>query len=289
MKKVISIILVLCMVFPFAGCAFAEEAEAAAFTTVKIPFPDDIEDRNSWRTVARYKDTKEPITLSMYYNDSVFATIPTENKNREIEAFIPEELVFTDIDDTNPDFFNIKQLSRTGVIKGNDKGEANINDNVTRAEAVAMILRFLGLNQVAMQGTVRIFDDVTSDKWYYREVLSAYNYGLVKGDSEKTFSPERDVTREEITVMVVRALQYAGLRCPPREIENIADADSVSEWAKEAYELIGSNYVSDYDNENPESPVRMLNPQKPATRGEVAYILNNTRGVCQMYPSEAAT
>ena len=91
MKKVISIILVLCMVFPFTGCAFAEEAHAAAFTTVKIPFPDDIEDRNSWRTVARYKDTKEPITLSMYYNDSVFATIPTENKNREIEAFIPEE------------------------------------------------------------------------------------------------------------------------------------------------------------------------------------------------------
>ena len=238
MKKLISIILVLCMMIPFAGCAFAEEAHAAAFTTVKIPFPDDIEDRNSWLTRARYKDSGEVIPLSMSYDGGVYATIPTENADRAIEAFVPEEIEFADNDNTNSDFHNIRMLSRVGVIKGNEKGEANINDNVTRAEAVAMVMRFLGLNKVAMQGAVRVFDDVTSDKWYYREVLSAYHYGLVKGDSEKTFSPERDVTREEITVMIARALQYAGLRCSKSTAENYADKDKISDWAKEAYVMI---------------------------------------------------
>lgn len=288
MKKVISIILALCMVFPFTGCAFAEEVEAAAFTTVKIPFPDNIENRNSWLTRARYKDTGEVIPLSMSYDGGVYATIPVENKYRELEAFVPEKVEFADYDSSNPDFHDVTMLSRVGVIKGNEKGEANINDNVTRAEAVAMVMGFVGLNKIAMQSTVRVFDDVTSDKWYYREVLSAYHYGLVKGDSENTFSPERDVTREEITVMIARALQYANLRCSRSTETNYADSDKISDWAKEAYELIGRNLASDYDDTDKDNPVRLLNPQKAATRADVAYILNNAQDDCQMYPSELA-
>ncbi len=288
MKKIISCILVLCMILPFSSCAFADEVEAATFTTVKISFPDDIENRNSWLTRARYKDTGEVIPLSMTYHNDVYATIPVENKDREIEAFVPEEIEFTDYDASNPDFHNVTMLSRVGVIRGNEKGEANINDNVTRAEAVAMVMRFLGLNKVAMQGTVRIFDDVTGDKWYYREVLSAYNYGLVKGDSEKTFSPERNVTREEITVMVARALEYADLRCSKSQVTNYADIDNISDWAKDAYDYIGQNLASDYENSDPENPVRLLNPQKAATRGDIAYILNNVQDDCQLYASELA-
>ncbi len=297
MKKVISFILVLCMVLSLSGSVLAEDAGSGAgypyssgkwFTTVKIPFPDTIEDRNSWLTRARYKDSGEVIPLSMSYNGSVYATVPIENANREIEAFVPEEIQFADNDDSDSNFHDFRMLSRVGVIKGNEKGEANIYDNVTRAEAVAMVLRFLGLNKVAMQGTVRIFDDVTSDKWYYREVLSAYNYGLIKGDSEKTFSPERDVTREEITVMVARALEYANLRCSKSSVTNYADEDKISDWAKDAYEFIGQNIVSDYDNTDLDNPVRILNPQKAATRADVAYILNNAQDDCQLYASELA-
>ena len=264
------------------------ELQTATFVKVKIPFPDTIEDRNSWLTRARYKDSGEVIPLSMAFRGNVYATIPIENKDREIEAFVPEALTFTDVDDSNPDFHEFKMLSRVGVIRGNDKGEANIYDNVTRAEAVTMIMRFVGLNNVAMQGAVRVFDDVTSDKWYYRDVLSAYHYGLVKGDSETTFSPERDVTREEITVMIARALQYAGLRCSQSTVTNYADEDKISDWAKEAYALIGQNIVSDYDMDNGDDPVRILDPQKAATRADVAYILNNTQDDCQMYASELA-
>lgn len=261
---------------------------SSPFAKINIPFPDTINDRDSWLTYARYKDTGEVIPLSVVYNGRLYATVPQENKDREIEAFVPEEVRFTDDDSSNPDFHNFKMLSRVGVIKGNEKGEANINHNVTRAEAVAMVMRFSGLNKIAMQGTVRVFDDVTADKWYYREVLSAYHYGLIKGDSERVFSPQRNVTREEITVMIARALQYAGLRCSESSVTNYADEDKISYWAKDAYESLGQNIVSDYDNTDADNPVRLLNPHKPATRKDVAYILNNTRNDCQIYPSQLA-
>ena len=44
--------------------------------------------------------------------------------------------------------------------------------------------------------------------------------------------------------------------------------------------------MSDYDNTDPDNPVRILNPQKAATRADVAYILNNTQDDCQLYASE---
>ncbi len=294
MKKTISVILVLCMILSFTSLVFAEDAmctgypKAPRFVKVKIPFTGDPNDNGLWRTYARYKDTKEPITLSMIYDNSICATIPAENQEREIEAFLPQYAAFTDIDDTNPDFHHVKMLSQTGVIKGNDKGEANIYDNVTRAEAVAMVMRFIGLENTQTPDLKLRFDDVKSDDWFYSVVMNAFHRGIVKGDSERTFSPNRDITREEITVMVARALQYADLRCSKSQAENNADKHKISDWAKDAYEYIGRNFASDADTTDPENPVRLLNPQKAATRGDVAYILNNTQRDCQLYSSDLA-
>ncbi len=297
MKKMISFMLVICMVLSLTSCVFAEQAGSGDgypshvtknFTVVKIPFPDTIESHQSWLTRARYKDTQEVIPLSMFYNGYVFATIPVQNKNKEIEAFVPEEITFTDYDASNPDFHDVKMLSRVGVIRGNEKGEANINDNVTRAEATAMVMRFMGLENMPEAHAIVNFKDVRKYDWFYPTIMSAYKCGIIKGDSENTFSPNRDVTREEITVMVARALQFANLRCSKSQLVNNADVDKISGWATDAYEYIGRNIVSDYDNTDPDNPVRVLNPQKAATRANIAYILNNTQDDCQMYASDLA-
>ena len=64
--------------------------------------------------------------------------------------------------------------------------------------------------------------------------------------------------------------------------------DIVSQWAKEAYTYIGSSYISDYDDTDFENPVRILNPQKYATRYDLAYMLRNVKQLCQVYPSDEA-
>ncbi len=283
MKKILSLILVLCLVL--SCCVFAEGTEET-FVTVKIPFPDSIKDNDSWRTVARYKDSGQAITLSTYYNGYIYATIPAENAGREIEAFVPDEIRFTDYDPSKYEFHDMEQLSRTGVILGNEKGEAKPFDHVTRAEATAMVMRFLGLHTETDYELS--FNDVERSDWFWGYVAAAHKAGIVVGDSETTFAPDRDVTREEITVMVTRGLQYADLRCQMSTVRNIADLDKISEWAKEAYDLIGQNYASDYDDTDPENPVRVINPQKAATRYDVAYTLRNTANSCQFYPSDLA-
>lgn len=290
MKKLISIILIICMMLGTASCVFADEGDGVKrgeFVKVKIPFPNTIEDRNSWLTRARYKGG-EVIPLSMAYGDYVYATIPASEKDREIEAFVPEEADFTDIDETTYDAHDVRMLSRVGIIRGNEKGEARIYDNVTRAEAVAMVMRFIGLEAMPEAHAITNFDDVYKTDWYYPTIMGAYMCGIVKGDSEHTFAPMRNVTREEVTVMIARALQYADLRCTPVTVENNADKDKISAWAKDAYDYIGRNFVSDYDDTDPENPVRILAPQKAATRADIAYILNNAQDNCQLYASDGA-
>ena len=234
MKKAFGFLLILLVVFSIIHIsAFANDE----FTTLKIPFPDDIDENKTWQTVARYKDSKQTIPLSMYYNGYIFATVPYENKDREIEAFVPDAINFTDKDDSKYEFFMMEELSKTGVILGNEKGEANPFGNVTRAEAVAMIMRFLGIeNEINYELK---FDDVNQNDWYNGVISAAHKRNIVVGDSETSFSPNRNVTREELTLMLVRALKYADLRCPLRVNENISDLDNVSDWAKEAYTYIG--------------------------------------------------
>ncbi len=297
MKKFMAIVMVTVFLFVLSVTTFAsslsstpadEDVSTQKFTTLKIPFPDYIKDNDNWHTMARYKDSGQGITLSAYYNGYVYATVPAENKDREIEAFVPDSIPFTDYNAAEYEFHVMEQLSRTGVIMGNEKGEAKPFDNVTRAEAVAMIMRFMGLQNVESAYGIVNFEDVLTSDWFYSVVMSAYKYGIIEGTSAYTFSPDRDVTREEITVMTVRALNYAGLNCPKRTVENFADIDKVSPWAKAAYDLIGSNYISDYDDTDPENPVRVLNPQKAASRYDVAYILYNTERSCQLYASDLA-
>lgn len=294
MKKLLSLVLVFCMLFAQAVSVCAEAKEEnereKTFTFVKIPFPEDIEDRDSWCTYARYKDTGEAITLSDHYEGYVFATIPVQNENREIEAFVPEKAKFTDIDEMSP-YFDIEWLSRTGVIKGNENGEAEPERNVTRAEAVAMLMRFMGLESDASALEITTFDDVKKDDWFYGNIMSAFKCGIIEGDSKTTFSPQRDVTREEIAVMTARALKYADLRCIARGSNDVPeDWNEVSAWATDAFDYIGASCVYDYaeNKADIENPLLYIKPKTAATRAYTANLLNNVQKLCQLYPSEAA-
>lgn len=293
MKKLLAAVLGFSILFTQAACAFAESAEDTTektYTITKIPFPEDIRDNDRWKTYAQYKDTKEIITLSSYYDGYVWATIPTENAGRELEAVVPEQIHFTDIGEDS-DYFDIEWLSRTGVICGNDKGEAEPLRNVTRAEAVAMIMRFMGLKSDPSANKIVDFDDVSPDDWFYNVIMTAYKCNIATGDSASTFSPQRDVTREEVVSMLARALQYADLRCIARGSDDIPqDLSDVSDWARESFELIGVSCVYDYaDNEaDIENPLTYINPKTAATRIYTAQLLNNIQGICQLYPSELA-
>ncbi|MEK4297035.1 pullulanase [Paenibacillus sp. FSL R5-0914] len=136
---------------------------------------------------------------------------------------------FEDVPTTYWAFHAIQSLAAKQIVSGVTTTEFNPKSNVSRAEFTALLVRALGLNA---EGPVQ-FTDIKSDAWYSSYVATASKLGIVSGRSKDTFAPNASITREEMAIMVIRALEVK----PGKKIElavgvtTFADASSISKWA----------------------------------------------------------
>ena len=139
----------------------------------------------------------------------------------------------------------------------------------TRAQIVQILYNLEGEPKVS--GTTP-FTDLTQD-WYQDAVLWAYQTGVVAGTSSTTFEPDLPVTREQIAVILMeymtRVLKLERT-WTPADLSIFPDADSVSDWAKDAMaDAVGLGLISGASN----GGQTYLEPQGSATREQVATIL----------------
>ena len=139
----------------------------------------------------------------------------------------------------------------------------------TRAQIVQILYNLEGEPKVSGKTP---FTDLTQD-WYQDAVLWAYQTGVVAGTSSTTFEPDLPVTREQIAVIlmeyVTRVLKLERT-WTPADLSIFPDADSVSDWAKDAMaDAVGLGLISGASN----GGQTYLEPQGSATREQVATIL----------------
>ena len=139
----------------------------------------------------------------------------------------------------------------------------------TRAQIVQILYNLEGEPKVS--GTTP-FTDLTQD-WYQDAVLWAYQTGVVAGTSSTTFEPDLPVTREQIAVILMeymtRVLKLERT-WTPADLSIFPDADSVSDWAKDAMaDAVALGLISGASN----GGQTYLEPQGSATREQVATIL----------------
>ncbi len=139
----------------------------------------------------------------------------------------------------------------------------------TRAQIVQILYNLEGEPKVS--GTTP-FTDLTND-WYQDAILWAYQTGVVAGTSSTTFAPDQPVTREQIAVIlmeyVTRVLKLERT-WTPADLSAFPDADSVSDWAKDAMaDAVALGLISGASN----GGQTYLEPQGSATREQVATIL----------------
>ena len=98
------------------------------------------------------------------------------------------------------------KLNSLGLFQGTDDGY-DLDRAPTRAEAVVMLVRLLGLEEDALDGDYEHpFTDVP--EWADQYIAFAYEAGLAAGTSETTFTPNGLCTAQMYTTFVLRALGY---------------------------------------------------------------------------------
>ena len=136
--------------------------------------------------------------------------------------------------------------------------------SMTRAEAATVFYRlydgeYPAFTRRMSNGT---FEDVKADYWFYKEVETLYNIGILEGADEHKFSPDEPVTRAEFAVMAARFadLDYKG--------GNIFDDVPNGHWA---YSYINAAANAGWVKGYPDGSFR---PDEPISRAEVVTLVN---------------
>lgn len=154
----------------------------------------------------------------------------------------------------------VKLLAARHVVTGTSRTTFEPDRAVTRAEFAAMAARALGLTPEPSEA----FDDVADGSWYAESIGSLHAEGIVKGDAKGTFRPNDLITREEMAVLLSRAL---GLAAASDGDPFFRDAASISPWAEQAVQALRqAGYLKGY-------PDGRLLPQDTASRAEAAVLL----------------
>lgn len=159
----------------------------------------------------------------------------------------------------------IKTLADKLIIQGTSTTTFSPLNNLTRAEFTALLTRALGLRTDA--GVT--FTDVKSSDWYAKDVAAASKAGLILGVGNGKFAPTQKVTRQELAVILDRALKLTGieLKAANPSFTTYTDNAKVAAYAKDSLQslskagIIGSDAGSTF------------NPTAPATRETAAAAL----------------
>lgn len=103
---------------------------------------------------------------------------------------------------------SVARATELGLFQGVGDGLFGQGQPITRAAFVTALVRLFGWDEVSP--STPAFTDVESHRWFYAAVETALANGAVTATS-RTFRPTDNITREEMAVMLVRALGYASL------------------------------------------------------------------------------
>ena len=116
---------------------------------------------------------------------------------------------FADVD-ADADYAGAAELlSALEFMVGDENGNFNPDNTITRAEMAAIVCRIKGLEKTAQSSKgATIFEDVAADHWASGYVNTANNNGFVSGYGDGKFGPNDEVTFEQAVRMIVSALGF---------------------------------------------------------------------------------
>lgn len=159
----------------------------------------------------------------------------------------------------------IQTLADKLIIQGTSATTFSPLSNLTRAEFTALLTRALGLRTDSSV----TFSDVKSSDWYAKDVAAASKAGLILGIGNGKFAPTQKVTRQELAVILDRALKLTGteLKAANPSFTTYTDSAKVAPYAKDSLQTLSKAGIF-----ASESGIA-FNPTTPATRETAAAAL----------------
>ena len=160
----------------------------------------------------------------------------------------------------------IYSLVDAGIVNGTSENTYSPAANIKRADFAIMLVRAFGVTE----GETEQFADVDANKYYAKELNLAKANGIVGGIGDNKFNPEGEITRQDMMLMLTRALEAQGKALEEADesvLAQFADAAEISDYARQAVASVVEAGIIAGSNGR-------INPLENATRAEIAVMLN---------------
>ncbi|MFD0960894.1 S-layer homology domain-containing protein [Paenibacillus chungangensis] len=168
----------------------------------------------------------------------------------------------------------VELLASKLIVNGVAENQFAPNNEITRAEFAALLVRSLGL-AIAPNGaqTTSPFSDISADTWYAPAVAAAVEANLINGYEDGSFQPNQSISREEIAVIIDRAKRLADTNTKRDQVHvsevltRFADQTDMANWSKPSIANLVQDGLINGRSENE------FAPQAHTTRAEAAALI----------------
>ncbi len=123
---------------------------------------------------------------------------------------IPSKAIFKDLNAKDPDYLYIESAVEKGIINGVNPTTFAPNQPIKRAQAVAILVRALGLEGRAPSPGFKTnyVDDKKIPAYAKDSIYVATELGLISGDEKNRFNPNQPLTRAQASAIISRFLNF---------------------------------------------------------------------------------
>ncbi|WP_084244314.1 S8 family peptidase [Planomicrobium okeanokoites] len=157
---------------------------------------------------------------------------------------------------------SIQYIFDRGIVTGFPDGTYRPESTITRAEAMTMIGRALGLKTDA---TKHYFKDVKTDSYAAGYINKAFELGYIKGVTSTSFHPESPIKRGDMAVIMKRVFELTSSGG-----STFSDVDASKYYADAVQATYENGIVQGYKIDN------TFRPEASITRAENAEILSKS-------------
>ncbi|WP_152619335.1 S-layer homology domain-containing protein [Cohnella kolymensis] len=201
---------------------------------------------------------------SIFSNSNSLMEVTIHSPHNSIYTVIQSNKSFTDMNNHWAKA-DVELLANKLIVYGVTDTRFAPDHFVTRAEFAALLVRSLGFIEV---NSGQLFKDVKATDWYAGAVGAAYKAGLIAGNEDGTFLPNEKITREQMVVMIARALKVGGKeqKAEANVLDKFSDRAEIADWAADAAaQTVNAGIIQGVDS--------TFAAKKNATRAQSAAML----------------
>ncbi|TVQ15020.1 MAG: FAD-dependent oxidoreductase [Leptolyngbya sp. DLM2.Bin27] len=140
------------------------------------------------------------------------STLATEERHiRKIQGFMARNGIpifwFNDIGHADPDFEAIQVLAAAAIVRSENRKNLHFRPYAPVSRAVVATALVNALNLPTKLPEQPTFSDVAPGKhWAYGAIETLYAHGMIAGVGNDRFAPDANITREQLSFLVKRAM-----------------------------------------------------------------------------------